>query len=249
MSIVYNIKVDYIKSTNRVVIDKLNKGMIKAIATEDTKIKFKPRRLSKNIATLKQGETVDCFYTTSKGWREIRTTDGIIGYVKANKIGNEYIIRQDMKERGEAIKIPRGNYNSKAFEISGDTSKKNVIIKNVFDINKNDVTVSGEGNNGNTSNKIWATLINKSLETQTDEVLQDYQSRTTLIDLIVKKAIENNINGISIDFTNIKDKQNLIRFVVEITPKLRELGISTCIVLNENMDIQDYINIVDYIVE
>lgn len=249
MSIVYNIKVDYIKSTNRVVIDKLNTGMIKAIATEDTKIKYKPRRLSKNIATLKQGETVNCFYTTSKGWREIRTTDGTIGYVKANKIGNEYIIRQDMKERGEAIKISRDNYNSKEFEISDDISTKNVIIKKIFNISKDDVNVSGEENNENTNNKIWAILTNKSLETQTDETLQDYKSRTTLIDLIIKKVIENNINGISIDFTGIEDRQNLIRFVVEMTPKLREIGISTCIVLNENTDIQDYINIVDYIVE
>lgn len=78
MGIVYNINVQYIENTNRVVIDELNKGMIRAIVSEETDIKFKPRGLSKNIGTLKKGESVYCFYTTSKGWRQIRTQNGIL---------------------------------------------------------------------------------------------------------------------------------------------------------------------------
>lgn len=249
MAIVYNIKIDYIKNTNRVIIDKLNTGMIRAIVTEDTNIKFKPRKLSKNIGTIKKGETVNCFYTTSKGWRQIRTTDGTIGYVKANKLGDEYIIRQDMQEKNQAIKIPKDNYKNKSFGISDDMETKNIILKNIFTISKNNVEVSDETSEDSTNNKIWASITNKSLENQTNEILKDYKLRTTLIDLIVKRTIENDINGISIDFTGIEDKENMLRFVIEITPKLREIGISTCIVLNQNIEEQDYINIVDYIVE
>lgn len=75
MTLVYNIKVEYIESTNIVVIDELNKGMISAMVAEDTNIKYRPRALSKNIGEIKQGETVNCFYTTSKGWRQIRTKE------------------------------------------------------------------------------------------------------------------------------------------------------------------------------
>lgn len=78
MSIVYNINIQYIENTNRVIIDNLNQGMIKAKVSEESDIKYKPKRLSKNIGTVKQGETVSCFYTTSKGWRQIRTEDGTI---------------------------------------------------------------------------------------------------------------------------------------------------------------------------
>ena len=46
--------------------------------TKDTDIKFRPRGLSKDVGVLKQGESVACFYTTSKGWRKIRTQTGII---------------------------------------------------------------------------------------------------------------------------------------------------------------------------
>lgn len=83
MNIVYNISVDYIKNTNKVVIDDLDKGIIKAMVTEETDIKFKPRALSKNIGTLKQGQSVYCFYTTSKGWRQIRTENGILRIYKS----------------------------------------------------------------------------------------------------------------------------------------------------------------------
>jgi len=78
MSIVYNINIKYVKETNKVIIDKLNEGMIKAKVTEQSDIKYKPRVLSKNIGTVKKGESVSCFYTTSKGWRQIRTEDGIL---------------------------------------------------------------------------------------------------------------------------------------------------------------------------
>lgn len=83
MSMVYNINVKYAESTNRVIIDNLDKGMIKATITEETDIKFKPRGLSKDIGKLKQGQSVYCFYTTSKGWRQIRTEDGILRIYKS----------------------------------------------------------------------------------------------------------------------------------------------------------------------
>ena len=249
MEIVYNIKISYLENTKKVVIDELDKGMIKAIIAEDTNIKFRSRRLSKNIGVLKKGETVNCFYTTSKGWRQIRTSDGTIGYIKANKLGDDYIVRQDMPKRNESIKIQKSNYNNKSFEILNNTETEMVNIKNIFNIKKDDIEVSEETGNKDSNTKMWAVVTNKLLEGQTNEILQDYKTRTDLIDLIVKKAIENDVNGISIDFTGINDSESMIRFAIEITPKLREIGISTCIVLNQNIEEQDYINIVDYIVE
>lgn len=249
MSLVYNIKIDYIQETSRVVIDKLDTGMIRATVLEDTDIKFKPRALSKDVKTVKQGETVSCFYTTSRGWRQIRTSDGIIGYIKANKLGEEYIVRQDMAKRNEAVKISRDSYSSGNFEILEDNVTKNVVIDSIFNMNENKVEVQANETEITENDKVWAEISNKNLENQTNIILEDYKARTTLIDIIVNQAIENNINGISINFNQIEDKESIKRFVIEITPKLREVGITTCIVLNENIEEQDYINIVDYIVE
>ena len=249
MSIVYNIKVDYIADTNRVVIDRLNRGMIKAMAIKDTKIKYKARGLSKSVGELKQGEIVNCFYTTSKGWRQIRTLSGIVGYIKANKLGDEYIVRQDMMERGLAVKINRDSYYSKSFEIADKAETKRVILENLFSITSDDIEVSERNDTEDSNSKIWVSVSNEKLKDQTNEVLQDYKLRTNLIDLIVKKSIEQNVNGISIDFNDIQNRDSMIRFMIELAPKLREVGINTCVVLNQNIEEQDYINIVDYIVE
>ena len=83
MNMVYNIDIKYVESTNRVIIDNLDKGIIKATITEETDIRFKPRGLSKSIGTLKKGQSVYCFYTTSKGWRQIRTEEGKIRIYKS----------------------------------------------------------------------------------------------------------------------------------------------------------------------
>lgn len=73
LSLVYNIDTKYIKDTDKVVIERLNTGLIKAKVEEESVIKFKPRRLSKNVGEIKKDEEVSCYYTTSKGWRLIRT--------------------------------------------------------------------------------------------------------------------------------------------------------------------------------
>ena len=247
MSIVYNINISYIEKTNRVIIDELDKGMIKAKVSEESDIKFKPRSLSKKVGIVKQGETVSCFYTTSKGWRQIRTENGTIGYVKANKLTSEYILRQDMLEREQAIKISKDTYANNKFEVADNTGVETIVLKNMFNINNGNIEVNADGQNTDEKYKLWVSISNKSLEKQTNTLLEDYKSRTKLIDAIVSKSIENSINGISIDFSGIDD-ENMIRFIIELTPKLREIGITTSLVLNNNIE-QDIIEIVDYIIE
>lgn len=102
---VYNIEIKYIKSNNTLIIDNLNEGMIKARVDENTKIRYKQRSLSKEVGSLEIGDTVSAFYTTSKGWRQIRTENGTVGYVKANVLTDEYILRQDMEQRPETKEI------------------------------------------------------------------------------------------------------------------------------------------------
>ena len=43
--------------------------------------------------------------TRSKGWRLIRTEDGRLGYVKANMLENEYIVRQDWNDKIETKEL------------------------------------------------------------------------------------------------------------------------------------------------
>ena len=244
MDIVYNIDVKYIEDTNRVIIDKLNKGMIRAIVSEKTDIKYRPRGLSKKIGSLNIGQSVYCFYTTSKGWRQIRTQDGILGYVKANKLTSEYILRQDMQEKEKATIISMDSYKNNKIDV---TNKINIEV--VYSINENNIEINGEGQKRTEYDKTWVTLSNNLLGNKTNAKLEDYKSRTNLINIIVDKVIENDISGIVVDFNGIENKEGMLRFIIELTPRLREVGVNTSIVLNENIEKDNYTNIVDYIIE
>ena len=61
--------------------------------------------------------------------------------------------------------------------------------------------------------------------------------------------VDGEVKGLIIDLRDMQNSESIVRLAIELAPKLRELGISTGIVLNDNMNKQDYINIVDYIVE
>lgn len=220
MELVYNIKIKYIEETNRVVIENLNRGLIKVTVTDNASIKFKQRSLSKDVGEVVKGEQVSCYYTTSRGWRQIRTENGTVGYVKANKLDDEYIIRQDMEQKQKAKKIK-------------------------IDLSQNQFNYTDE--NGEV--KLWQTINLKSMSNDIEEMLKDYKTRTQTIDVVMNLLGGNDIKGININFDGIEDKEVCKRFAIELSPKLREIGITTCVTLTKDMKTKEYENIVDYIAE
>ena len=220
MELVYNIKIKYIEETNRVVIENLNRGLIKATVTDNARIKFKQRSLSKDVGEVVKGEQVSCYYTTSRGWRQIRTENGTVGYIKANKLDDEYIIRQDMEQKQKAKKIK-------------------------IDLSQNQFNYTDE--NGEV--KLWQTINLKSMSNDIEEMLKDYKTRTQTIDVVMNLLGGNDIKGININFDGIEDKEVCKRFAIELSPKLREIGITTCVTLTKDMKTKEYENIVDYIAE
>lgn len=169
------------------------------------------------------------------------------GYIKANKLTSEYILRQDMPRRNEAVKIGQDSYKAGSFNIEHSTGVKKVVVKDILNINNGNIEINSSIEEKK-EYKLWIEMSNQSVETYINTVLEDYRDRTKLIDAIVTNLIEHSVDGISIDFRGV-DASNINRFIIELAPKLREIGITTCIVLNDDMDKQDYINIVDYIVE
>lgn len=152
-----------------------------------------------------------------------------------------------MPKRNEAVKITQDTYKTGEFDILQETGTKKVVLKDILNINNGNIEINSSTEKVE-EYKLWVEMSNEPIETYINTILGDYKSRTKLIDAIVTKLIDNNINGISINFKEI-ESNNMIRFIIEFAPKLREIGITTCVVLNEGMNKQDYINIVDYIVE
>lgn len=80
------LQAEYIEESNTVIIDDRETSIKIAKITEDVNLQFKPRKLSKVVAELKDGEEVTCFDNVINGWRLIRTSLGKIGYVEENKL-------------------------------------------------------------------------------------------------------------------------------------------------------------------
>ena len=237
---VYNIDIKYIEDTNTLIIDKLNEGMIKAQADQDTIIRYKQRSLSKVVGQLKEGEVVSAFYTTSKGWRMIRTEEGLVGYVKANTLRNEYILRQDMNQTPETKEITINLADNNQLQIADTT----VIIKDLFKLTNEGILLKNtDFINSNSNCEIWANVSIGDIE------LEKFENRTKIIKNVLSISIRNNIKGINIIATD--NNQDLKRFIIELTPILREVGIKTNIVQNSylsNIDLNINEGIVDYII-
>jgi len=222
--------------------------MIVADVAKETTLRYKARSLSKNVGTVKKGEKVSCFYTTSKGWRLIRTSEGNLGYVKANTLANEYIIRQDMNNTLQTQKIKVNLSQNLDLTINSDKVR---VINNLFGISSIGMLEINEEmlNKAQEASNTWVTISNSKLEKQSNIILQDYKSRTLLIDNIVNLAIKYDIKGINISFSNINNIQAFNRFVIELAPRLREIGISANVILTENLNETDYAGIVDFVIE
>lgn len=154
-----------------------------------------------------------------------------------------------MQEKEEAKTISLANYQSGEFEISERNEIEKVVLDKTYYINEDNMTIKENNKNIGETYKIWANVSNSSIKDKINSILSDYDSRTKLIDAIVNTSMKNGINGISIEFENIEDKDSMRRFVIELTPRLREIGINTAIVLNNNITKEDYKNIVDYVIE
>lgn len=235
---VYNIETEYLETEQKVIIDKLNKGMIKAECDTETAIRFKPRALSKKVGKLEIGQTVSAFYTTSKGWRLIRTEDGIVGYVKANTLTNEYILRKDMEQEVQTQKINISLKDGAIVEIENEK----VIIQDLLELNNNGILIKNTETPVKAENtKVWANLNIEDVD------LSNFDERTKTIKNIASIARKDDINGINIITKNV-DK-NVERFIIELAPKLKERGVKANLVIGVNeLNEETYTGIVNYLI-
>ena len=61
----------------------------------------------------------------------------------------------------------------------------------------------------------------------TSEIMNDYNKRQELINEIVVACVRYKLDGINIDFENMKqeDKDMYSRFIIELTPRLKDMGL------------------------
>ena len=240
---VYNVDIEYIN--NRVVVDSLDRKYQIATAAKDINVKSNPTTLSRTVDKVKAGDAVVISNReddlVKSGWQKIRTSNGVLGYVKENTLGKINTIREDIVETAKVdgkVSLAWEYFSDygEAPARSGAMDGVNVVSPTFFRLEQ-----SGQGNvtenvgtaglnyinwAHNNGIKVWAMISNESMIETTSEIMNDYALRNKLINNIVDLVVKYNLDGINIDFENMymEDKAMFNRFLIELEPRLNEMG-------------------------
>lgn len=245
MKDVYNVDVQNIENTKVVTMDSLDREQKKAIVSSNVAVKSSTNFIAKTVDRVKKGDTV--VIVSSEGKRtKIRTSNGKLGYIDTNKLENEYKVRENMVEEKQIngkVNLVWDYYSeySSAPDRSGTSIEGvNVVSPSLFYINKNGELTEKIGDSGkkyiqwahNNGYKIWPMVSNAEAGlTVTSKIMNSYEKRQELIENIVNSCVKYNLDGINIDFENMKqeDKDLYSRFIIELTPRLKEVGLVTSV--------------------
>lgn len=247
MTDVYNIEIDNIESTKVITIDSLEREQLKATAKSKLSVKSKRESFSRTVDKVEDNATLIVIknngVTSEKGWTKVRTANGKIGYVKTNKLNEITTTRQavEKKKQIEGKVNMFWDYFSQYVKAPDRTGQVvdgvNVVSPLFFYLDKTDGTLKENvGDAGKTyiewahSNgyKIWPMISNSDAGIKvTSTILNSYSKRQELIQSIVEKCAQYEIDGINIDFENMyqADKDKFSRFIIELAPRMQEMGI------------------------
>ena len=221
----------------------MTKNKKRAIVSSNLPVKSSTKIIAKTVDRIKKGESV-IVVSTDKGYAKIRTGNGKLGYVKADKLENEYVVREKMEEEKqieEKINLTWDYYSSvgSAPDRNGTTIEGvNVVSPAFFYLDEKGNFKENVGDKGETyikwahSNgyKVWPMISNAEAASKslaiTSSIMNNYEKRQKLIENIVKVCVKYELDGINIDFENMKqeDKDMFSRFIIELTPRLKEMG-------------------------
>ena len=245
---VYNVETTYIEDTNTVVLVSLDRELTYAKSRKKKSLKIKPTKDSKTEQNKEKEDNqtvVPSKNGDENGWTKVTTENGKIGYVKTTTLANTKKIRDNL-EMGKQIqgnvslvweyfskyaKAPQRTEKIDGVNVVAPTffslsdSKKGAIVANVGQAWQN--YINWAHSNGY---RVWPWVANeatnKADKDLTSEILNDYKLREKLISSIVSAVEMYNLDGINLDFENMyeSDKDAYSRLVIELAPRLKELG-------------------------
>lgn len=241
MKDVYDIEIENIEDTKIVTIDSTSRRQVKAIVSSDVAVKSSTNLIAKTLGRVKKGESV-IVIANENGNARIRTKNGKIGYIKSDKLANEITVREDMEEEKQI----KGKVNltwdyfstvASAPDRNGQTIEGiNVVSPSFFYLGDDGKLKENVGDSGkeyikwahDNEYKVWPMVSNAEAGlTLTSKIMNSYEKRKDLIESIVSKCLKYDLDGINVDFENMKqeDKDLYSRFIIELTPRLKEMGL------------------------
>ena len=275
---VYGIEIKYLADSKVLTVDSTSKEQKKAIIIKNVAVKSSTKFIAKTIDRVKKGSYV-IVVSEDKGYTKIRTENGKVGYVKSNKIANTVVVREEMQETKQItgkVNLVWDYYSevASAPDRTGVTMDGvNVVSPAFFHLNTNGELTENVGQAGvayiewahSNGYKVWPMVQNAGdgMINVTSNIMNDYNKRQNLINKIVDYCVKYKLDGINVDFENMKqeDKDMYSRFIIELTPRLKDMGVvvsvdvtapdgsetwSMCFDRNVIGDVADYIIFMAY---
>ena len=275
---VYGIEIKCLPDSKVLTVDSTSREQKKAIITKNVVVKSSTKFIAKTIDRVKKGSYV-IVVSKDKGYTKIRTENGKVGYVKSNKIANTVVVREEMQETKQItgkVNLVWDYYSevASAPDRTGVTMDGvNVVSPAFFHLNTNGELTENVGQAGvayiewahSNGYKVWPMVQNAGdgMLNVTSNIMNDYNKRQNLINKIVDYCVKYKLDGINVDFENMKqeDKDMYSRFIIELTPRLKDMGVvvsvdvtapdgsetwSMCFDRNVIGDVADYIIFMAY---
>lgn len=238
---VYNVKTEYIKNTNTVVIESLDREQRTSVTINTTSLRYKPTFFSKNLGRLKTNEEL-IIVSEKDNWYKVRTNNGLIGYVEKQNVYEPTITRpktENIKDKPEKVSLIWdyfSEYGTAPDRSGTKINGVNVVSPTFFTLvsegkGEINVNVGEEGTNyinwaHSNGYEVWPSISNNSYIKTTSEILNDYTLRTSFINRIVNLVKQYKLDGINIDFEYMymSDKDMFSRLIIELAPRLNEIG-------------------------
>ena len=240
MNDVYNLEMENIEESKVVTMDSLDREQKKAILNSNVSVKSSKNLIAKTIDKAKKGDSVVVISNDGK-FVKVRTENGKIGYVKSKKLDSEFLVREAMEEEKQIEgKI---NLTWDYFSTVGSAPNRNgttiegvnVVSPAFFYLDENGDLQENIGKSGKNyinwahenGYKVWPMVSNAEAGIEvTSTIMNSYEERKKLIEKIVSLCVENNLDGINVDIENMKeeDKDLYSRFIIELTPRIKEIG-------------------------
>lgn len=215
-----------------------------AVVKRDTQVRYRGGVKSPILAELEKGDKVTVIEDVSD-WKEVRTEDGLIGYVKKTALRKEKTetiqstrgftepeftsIHKDYKINLAWHQVTSQAANSTVLETIAKTKGLTTISPTWFSVADNAGNISSIASSEyvnyahQSGIEVWALVDNFNSEIDQMELLSHTTARENLVNQLISAALQSGIDGINVDFEQIPESvgEHYIQFIRELSVKCR----------------------------
>ena len=238
------------KKPNRVVIHTVyNKDISYADAKDDTQIRNKQSIKSPILQDVKSGQKLRVLAGENKdtGFMKVMSESGVIGYVQAKKMKDTYKKQSETRFHEESYshilmdkqvnlvwhQVTNQSANGRLSGLLSATKGVNVVAPTWFETSDNNGNVTSLASDSYVQTahqagvQVWALCSDFGPKMKIGKVLGTTSKRQKLVKNLIAEAIRYDLDGINIDFENVKKDsgEDFIQFVRELGIMCRNNGI------------------------